>query len=141
MHKKLMIMGVGLAAVLGFTTIDAVHAAGKWQGAIMRGNHAMMRPSVVGTVSAVSGANITVNGRQGFGTNASVITYNIDASTATVLKNNATSTISSIVVGDAIAVQGTINGTNVTATTIREDRKSTRLNSSHSAKSRMPSSA
>jgi hypothetical protein len=78
----------------------------------------MMGPGVVGTVSAVSGTTITVAGRTGFGSTTATTTYTVDASSATVLKNNATSTISSIAVGDRIFVQGTVSGTSVTAKTI-----------------------
>ena len=78
----------------------------------------MMRPGVVGTVTAVSGNTITINGRTGFGSTTATISYTIDATNATVRKNNATSTIASIAVGDRIFVQGTVSGTNVTATAI-----------------------
>jgi len=90
-----------------------------------------VRPAVFGTVSAINGDSLTVTQGAhpafgGFGSSTPAMaatattTYTVDATNATVLKNNATSTVSSISVGDKVAVQGTVNGTNVTATTIRD---------------------
>jgi hypothetical protein len=78
----------------------------------------MVRPGIFGIVTAVSGNIITINGRQGFGSTTATTTYTVDATNATIRKGNATSTISSIVVGDTISVQGTITGTNIVATAI-----------------------
>jgi hypothetical protein len=86
----------------------------------------MRKPGVFGTVSAISGNTLTISSKQFFGlklgakpsTNTSV--YTVDASNATIMKNNSTSTISSVAVGDMIMAQGTINGTNVSATVIRD---------------------
>ncbi len=80
----------------------------------------MMKPAVFGTVSAVSGTTLTVAGKQGFGTTATNVTYSVDASKATVTKNNASSTLSAVAVGDTVFVQGTVTGTSVSATTIRD---------------------
>lgn len=77
-------------------------------GAQIQGNG---EPVVGGTVTAVSGTAITV-------TNKSNVTYTIDATSAKVTKQGATSTMSSVVVGDAIVVQGTVNGNAVTATSV-----------------------
>ena len=104
------------------------------------GQNSAMRPAVVGTVSVINGTTLTVSGRQGLGdkgfggkmsgasaptavtpsVSPAAVTFTVDASNATVKKNNATSTLSVIVVGDMVAVQGTVNGTNVTATMIRD---------------------
>jgi hypothetical protein len=65
-------------------------------------------PIVAGTVSSVSSSSITI-------TNKSNVTYTVDVSNAKIIKGNATSTVASIVSGDAVLVQGTINGTSVTA--------------------------
>jgi hypothetical protein len=91
-------------------------------GAPGRGSGApsAMRPGVFGTVTAVNGDIITINGRQGFSSTTPTISYTVDATNATVKKNNATSTVSSIVVGDTIFAQGAVTGTNVVATTIRD---------------------
>jgi len=77
-------------------------------------------PTVVGTVSAINGNSLTVSGKQGFNSTAATTIYTVDATNAKITKNNTTGTISSIVVGDTIAVQGTVNGTSVTATNIRD---------------------
>ncbi len=86
-----------------------------------RGGMGMMKPGVVGSVTTVSGNTITLLGRSGFGKTATATTtYSVDASNAKVTKNNATSTVGDIAVGDTLFVQGTITGTNVAATMIRD---------------------
>lgn len=87
---------------------------------LARGQGQAMRPVVVGTVSSVSGNTITVSGRKGFGTSTAAVVYTVDATNAKIMKGNATSTVSSISVGDVIIVQGTLSGTSVTATVIRD---------------------
>lgn len=86
------------------------------------GNRGKMigKPAIVGIVSAVNGSTLTVTGRQGFGSSTASVSYTVDATNATVIKNNATSTLSSISVGDNVFVQGTTSGTNITATAIRD---------------------
>jgi hypothetical protein len=78
-----------------------------------------MRPGIFGTVSAINGNILTVVGR-GPGTNQASTTYTVDATNSTVVKNNATTTISAVLVGDTVSVRGTVSGTNVTATSIRD---------------------
>jgi hypothetical protein len=80
----------------------------------------MQRPAASGKVTAVSGSTITISS-QGFGKTATATTYTVNASGATVTKNNATSSVSAIAVGDMIQVQGTVSGSTVTATSIRDD--------------------
>ncbi|HWA32074.1 MAG TPA: hypothetical protein VG694_01315 [Candidatus Paceibacterota bacterium] len=68
-------------------------------------------PIVAGTVSSVSGSNIVITNKAG--------TYNIDASSATITKPGVSSpSTSDVVAGDTIIVQGAVNGTNVTATSV-----------------------
>ncbi len=86
----------------------------------MMGGMRKMTPAVFGTVSSVSGNTIMVSGRVGFGTSTPAVAYTVDATNAKVMKNNAAGTISSIVAGDTVFVQGTITGTNVVATNIRD---------------------
>ncbi len=94
-----------------------------------RENGANMRPAVFGTVSAVNGNMITVtsklrfrrSGNNATTTAATTATYTVDASKATVTKNGASSSVANITVGDMIMVQGTVSGTNVTATAIRDN--------------------
>jgi len=68
-------------------------------------------PVIGGSVTAINGASLTV-------TNASNVTYTIDATSATIVKNGTSSSISSIATGDSVIVQGTVNGTAVTASSV-----------------------
>lgn len=81
------------------------------------------KPAAVGKVTAVSGTTITLTDER------SGTTYTVDAASATVKKHEAptqgsaptaptTISVSDIVVGDMIAVQGTVNGSSITATKI-----------------------
>jgi hypothetical protein len=69
------------------------------------------QPIVGGTVAIVSGNTLSV-------TNASNVTYTVDASSATIVKANATSSVSNIAVGDRVVVQGAVNGTSITASSV-----------------------
>ena len=100
------------------------NANGAWTGergpnAMGRGQ-GMMKPGVMGTVTAINGNSITISGRQGFGSTSPLTTFMVDATNAKITKNNAASTISSIMVGDTIFAQGTVTGSTVTATMIRD---------------------
>lgn len=68
-------------------------------------------PGVFGAVSAVNGATLTI-------TDKSNVTYTVDATSATIEKADAASTISNVAVGDNVIVQGTVNGTSITATSV-----------------------
>ena len=78
-------------------------------------------PSVGGTVSAVSGNTITLTGKD-------KTTYTVNTVNAKIMKNTdvvgqkptapTTITVSDIKVGDTLVVNGTKNGTNITATNI-----------------------
>jgi hypothetical protein len=115
MNNTLKIVSVLFGSLLFTSTAFA--AAGPWQGGGgMMGGHA---PGVFGTVSAISGDSITVASK-GFGPNATATTYTVDATNATVTKDNASSTVSAIVVGDMVGVQGTVSGTTVAATSIHD---------------------
>ena len=105
------------SAILGFLLISGTaFAAGPGFGHGMMGGRA---PGVFGTVSAVNGNSLTVQSK-GFGENATATTYTVNAAAATVTKNGSASSVSSIAVGDTIMAAGTVNGTSVTATTIRD---------------------
>jgi hypothetical protein len=120
-------------------SVQGTAANSAWQGrSVDRGPGMMngMRPGVAGTVTAVSGTTLTV--QSGFGqgqgmkpgstpvpnagqnTSMTPKTYTVDASGATVMKNNATSTLGAVAVGDRVFIQGTVSGSNVTATMIRD---------------------
>lgn len=106
-----------------------IQSRGEFRG-MMGERGEMMRPAVAGTVSAISGNTLTVTAKQ-FSKPAddnntqtaptfTTVTYTVDATNATVTKVGASSSVSAIAVGDTIAVQGTVSGTNVVATTIRD---------------------
>ena len=78
------------------------------------------RPATFGKVTAINGTNLTVAGRTGFGSSSTTTTFTILATNATVIKNNATSSLSAIAVGDTVVVMGTTNGQTITATSIRD---------------------
>ncbi|HTY39965.1 MAG TPA: DUF5666 domain-containing protein [Candidatus Paceibacterota bacterium] len=77
------------------------------------------RPGVFGSVTAINGTTLTINSPAG-PSGGTATTYTVDASNATVEKGGSASTLSAIAVGDNVMVQGTVSGTNVTATTIRD---------------------
>ena len=89
-----------------------------------------MKSAFVGKVVSINGTSITMTvvghknlQNKATSTLTTPITYTVNASNATVFKKNATTTLSSILVGDRIVVQGTVNGTNIVATTIRDNNK------------------
>jgi len=102
------------SAVLGFLFIGGIASA---QTSFPQNGG--IPPGVVGTVSATSGTTLTIESR-GFGQNSSAVTYTVDASNATVTKNNASASLSDIVVGDMVMIEGTVTGTAVTATAIHD---------------------
>lgn len=96
-----------------------------------------MKPAVFGTVASVSGDTLTVTGRGGSGRERpsatstpsaapAAVTYTVDATNATVFKDNATSSISAIAVGDTVMAEGTLTGTNLAATSVRDGVKEMR---------------
>jgi len=137
-NKKYFSIGLVLAIIgLGLITAPALAATTNASTSVHlnRGNGTRgigqgIKPAIVGTVSSINGNSIIVTGKQGFAFGqrnkatstqpVSSITYTVNASSATVMKNNATSSISNIVVGDTILVQGTVSGTSITATLIRD---------------------
>jgi hypothetical protein len=88
--------------------ISAKEIGKQTQTTLIQGNG---QPVVGGTVTSISSSTITI-------TNASNVTYTIDASNAQVVKNHNTASISNIEVGDNIIVQGSVNGTSVIALSI-----------------------
>jgi hypothetical protein len=131
MFKKYLPWLAGVGFVLGLiAVVPALAATSTTPGAGGWGNgHFGMRggpgpamiPGVFGTVSSVSGNTLTVT--QSMRPNASTTTptvYTVDATNAKVMKNGTSSTVSAIASGDTVMVQGTVTGTNVVATTIRD---------------------
>ncbi len=84
----------------------------------------MMRNwGVFGTVTAVNGSTITVQTKAMMKGNTSIpaATYTVTTSSSTTVdKNNATSSVSAIAVGDTVMVEGTMNGTTITASRIHD---------------------
>jgi hypothetical protein len=116
---KYLVVGmvlVGSLLVAG-TTFAATTVPTPGAGRGMMGGARM--PGIFGTVSVINGNTLTVTSK-GFGQNATATTYTVDATNATVTKNDTASSVSGIVVGDNVSVQGTVSGTNVTATSIRD---------------------
>jgi hypothetical protein len=68
-------------------------------------------PVVAGKVSGVSGATITV-------TNASNISYSVDTTNAKIVKDGATIALATVATGDNVVVQGVVNGTSITASSV-----------------------
>ncbi len=117
MKKFIIGTGVGLLAVLSVASIaGTAYAAGP-----VRGEGRFGQPGIMGTVSTINGSTLTISGR-GLGRNASsgTETYTVDAASARVVKNGSTSSVSAIAVGDKVFVRGTVSGTNIAATLIRD---------------------
>ena len=108
------ILSVVLVAVPAF----AQTSPGSY-GGVRQGGRTGGQPGVFGTVTSVNGTTLTVTSK-GFEKTATATTYTVDTTNATVTKNNAASTVADIAVGDTIMIQGTVSGTSVTATTIRD---------------------
>jgi hypothetical protein len=126
--KRYVSLGIVLAIMGGFAiagpvladTAASSNTPVKAWGVGMMGHGRMgMRPGIIGTVSSVSGNTLTVTGHQGFAT-TTVTTYTVDATNAKITKNNTAGTISSITSGDTVMVVGTVSGTSVTASMIRD---------------------
>ena len=85
-----------------------------------RDSKVRVQPGVFGTVSAISGSTLTVTGKNKLNSGTGT-TYTVDASNATVTKNGTSSSVTSIAVGDTVMIQGTVNGSNVIATAVRDN--------------------
>ena len=95
-----------------------------------RGGVNMMRPTIMGTVASISGNILTVTVKRftkpvvgspsGTAPTATTVTYTVDVTNATVTKAGVASTVSAIAIGDTISAQGTLTGSNVVATSIRD---------------------
>ena len=69
------------------------------------------QPVIAGKISAMNGSSLTV-------VTTSNVTYTVDATNAKLLRGKDSVAMSSLVVGDSVVVQGTVNGTIVTASTV-----------------------
>jgi len=116
-ENKIKYLVVGTVLVGSLLAAGTTFAAGPGFGGGMMGRTRI--PGVFGTVSVINGNTLTVTSK-GFGQNTTTVTYTVDATNAKVTKNGIASSISGIVVGDNVSVQGTVSGTSVTATVIRD---------------------
>ena len=125
-----LMMVLGLIAVApAFAATAPTGGAGGWGGGMHSGpmmSGSRMAPGVFGTVTAISGDTLTVTQARRERPNATTTTaaavtiYTVDATNAKVMKNGTSSTLSAIETGDTVMVQGTMTGTNVAATVIRD---------------------
>lgn len=93
----------GYASLAGAETTNTT-ITNRWSG---------RSPHVCGTITAISGSTITITGMDNQ-------TYIIDATNATFVEKGEASTLSSLAVGDKISVEGTLNGTNISATKVSD---------------------
>ncbi len=77
-------------------------------------------PAIQGNGQPVVGGNITaITGATAFTVvNTSNVTYQIDAASTTIIKNGTSSPFTSLMVGDTVIIQGPVNGSVVTASSI-----------------------
>jgi Domain of unknown function (DUF5666) len=113
------VQGGATISLPGATSVGMdVKGRGEFEG---RG---MMKSGVFGKVTAVSGNTITVAAftRAGMmsGPQTTSVTYTVDATNTKIMKAGVAGSISSIVVGDTIMVNGTVSGTSITARSIND---------------------
>ena len=119
-------LATGLAFVSAFALTGTAFAAENTAGFVNHGNP--VRPVIIGTVSAVNGTTLMVSSKKpqkdfkdfNKSKTATTTAYTVNASAAKVTKNNATTTLSAIAIGDTVMVEGKVSGTIVTATLIRD---------------------
>lgn len=124
--KYISLLAIGLLAI-GLAVAGPAFAKNE-EGENRETGNNIQKSEVAGTVTAISGNTITLSAKNkpapntnGSSTQSNaVVLYTVDATNAKVIKDNATSTVSAIAVGDTLIVQGTITGTNIVATTIRD---------------------
>ena len=114
-ENKMGYLVAGSMVLGSLLIVGTAFAAGPGMNSKMGGHI----PGVFGTVSYVNGNIITVTSKS-IGQSSTTTTYNIDATNAKVTKAGVSTSVSNIIVGDKIMVQGTVNGTNVAATVIRD---------------------
>lgn len=74
-----------------------------------------------GTVTAINGNTLTISQNVRKEENGSTTKiYTVDATNALIIKQGATSSVSSIAINDKIMVNGTVNGTTITAKIIHD---------------------
>ena len=78
-----------------------------------RDEHATSTVAIRGTIAAISGSDITVSGSNG-------TTYTVHAANATLSGNGGAIVFGDLMVGDTVVVRGTLDGTVLTAVSIRD---------------------
>jgi hypothetical protein len=103
------VSGTSITATAIRDGVPAAHAPGAPKPSpVIQGNG---EPVIAGTITAINGGVLTVS-------NKSNVTYTVDATSATISIKNAKSTLGSVAVGNSVVIQGTVNGTSVTATSV-----------------------
>ncbi len=106
-------------AISGTTVTANMIMDGLPQGQMMKGGMIPPNSIVKGDGQPIVGGNITaINGSALTITNKSNVTYTVNAGAALIVKNNATSSISALAVGDSVIVQGAVNGNTITASSV-----------------------
>ncbi len=107
----LMLVGGAVAGYTGLAAAESTTTGGSGFGKMFRNG-----PHVGGEITAVNGSTLTVTGRDG-------TTYTVNAANATVMKEGAASTLTSLAVGEHVHVKGTLDGTTVTAESVMAGMK------------------
>lgn len=133
MRNTLPLVALVASIGIGFAGVSAAQTASTTAGQAgqnvmfkMRGMHGLSaqageKPGVVGKVTAVNGTTITVESMNPMDDTTTI--YSIDAASAKVLTHTdgagpTETSLAAVVVGDMVAVRGTVSGTHVTATEI-----------------------
>ena len=82
--------------------------AGPEQNLVVQGNG---QPVIGGNVTAINGTTLTI-------ANKSNVTYTVDVSGAKIIKMGTSTPLSSVATGDKVIVQGAVNGTSITASSV-----------------------
>ncbi|MDB5237913.1 MAG: hypothetical protein JWM46_183 [Candidatus Kaiserbacteria bacterium] len=119
-------IGIPVAAViasvgLGFAGITSAQTATTSTASATARAMTRVRPSAVGKVTAISGTRITVSSTNP--KDNTVTLYTVDAGSATIEKGTAglaptAASLADVVIGDTVAVEGTVTGTTIQATKI-----------------------
>jgi hypothetical protein len=127
MKRKHLIASGAAAALMLSAGLTALPALAQTPNASQK--HNGEKPAAFGVVAGVSGTTILLDSKL---PKTATTTYTVDASNATIIKGigkNATTTIavSDIAVGDRLVVRGTVSGTTITATKIRDGLAAKRI--------------
>lgn len=119
MNKKIAIpFAIAAVSIIGLSSVLAAEQI-NYNGRNDNGLQMRNKPLYVGKITAISGNTITI---QSHSKDRSEVTYTVDASSAKISKgfgsDTQTISITDIVAGESIAVEGTLSGTNIAATTI-----------------------